>query len=949
MYLWMSCTDSCMTVHGRVLSMMMIVVELVGKEADLQRLDCIQDEDGGRPPAPGRKTRQKNEDLDISLYDSCSSKILIIIMWTLTDLSIIYLIKWGTWFRSEIAAWIYLWTSSLPPSTSPHHSSPRFIEMTSSTASILPWTKTQLLTDKCRSDRVVLQHVSQSSLCKQFSAIAIAAVPFVLLQHSVTAQTDGYVPVTYTVTSYATPTSSINPADTQGSSTETLTSTSTRTQTVLRSQVTPPSVSQNNGGSYYYAVESGTTSWLSNISPSAGVPQVTLTTTIFVTPGSTGIPTTTLDAITVLPPPYVSTTYSLDSPDSTHTVMITQTQTQTVSDTITRTRSAFTSPGTNGWNSTSSSINSDSTNLVSGIPTTITGAIYWSTGNRITSTSLTTLTLTLTRAHQSTITVTDSQSASILPTAETPPLVTPVPLSSQSVGIYSVSLGSSSSVNPGAMSTVAAGNSVAAASYGEQPSSISDSASSGFSTSYQSSGQTTAQLSSMSSLQPPAPFGPLTITSSSASLTQGEFTTLAQSSSASYAPSQSFISTMTSASSAIVAPLSSSETSDTVKSTASPQSHLSSSFSSSLSSRAAPPYQTATNSQISLSSPASSGYSVSPIDQSSTSFLVAQSSIASLSGVSAASSSSFTASQGVSSSSVGSYSQSASSMVPSSSSSQASYSAVSSTASSSQASASQSVSIQSSTLSSYLPSSVTASASTTGNAASSTSPLPSVCGEHGNFTLDFDDLPMYTTNKTIDITEAAPIFNGYHHLAWSNGYVYAPPPKDPFSPHSAPHLAVFLGNASGNSSDLTPSAMAPVSGMIGPGEFGDGSSSAVSAFWFDAYSAWLGCDNPGPESCTYVITAFVWDEEGRREKQIDQQTATTSACPGFQNCQLQEVQFPQSFVNLTGLQIQAYKGADQVMFFMDDVQLAWSNNTCAAGLRRAQSPRGAPPSKRGRR
>jgi len=56
-----------------------------------------------------------------------------------------------------------------------------------------------------------------------------------------------------------------------------------------------------------------------------------------------------------------------------------------------------------------------------------------------------------------------------------------------------------------------------------------------------------------------------------------------------------------------------------------------------------------------------------------------------------------------------------------------------------------------------------------------------------------------------------------------------------------------------------------------------------------------------------------------------------------ENCQLQKVEFPQSFRSLTGLQIQAFTGNQQRMFFMDDLAMAWSNNTCAAGLLRQSS------------
>lgn len=44
------------------------------------------------------------------------------------------------------------------------------------------------------------------------------------------------------------------------------------------------------------------------------------------------------------------------------------------------------------------------------------------------------------------------------------------------------------------------------------------------------------------------------------------------------------------------------------------------------------------------------------------------------------------------------------------------------------------------------------------------------------------------------------------------------------------------------------------------------------------------------------------------------------------------------FRSLTGLEFIATIGGTPVTWFMDDLRLGWSNNTCAAGLRRNQLP-----------
>jgi hypothetical protein len=218
-----------------------------------------------------------------------------------------------------------------------------------------------------------------------------------------------------------------------------------------------------------------------------------------------------------------------------------------------------------------------------------------------------------------------------------------------------------------------------------------------------------------------------------------------------------------------------------------------------------------------------------------------------------------------------------------------------------------------------LPSSI---ASATVASASST---PTVCGEHGNFTLTFDDLPSFTPsngNRT-DVTDYPPVTasHPYHHLTFDSGYVYAPRPVEPYTAHSQPNVAVFLTNSTGMSAGTH------------PGEIGDADYDSLSAFWFDAISAWFGCDNKGPECCTLVMSAYTWSDAAKTEIVAATQNATIEPCDGS-DCQLERITFPTSFRGLSGLQIQAYVDNERKMFMMDDLALGWSNNTCAAGMTR---------------
>ncbi|KAK4981677.1 hypothetical protein LTR66_009796 [Elasticomyces elasticus] len=212
-------------------------------------------------------------------------------------------------------------------------------------------------------------------------------------------------------------------------------------------------------------------------------------------------------------------------------------------------------------------------------------------------------------------------------------------------------------------------------------------------------------------------------------------------------------------------------------------------------------------------------------------------------------------------------------------------------------------------------------------------PTPTVCGEYGPFTLNWDDEPNWNPDKPITDPAAAPaVFNPYHHLYFALGYVYVPPPSDPFPPISPPRLTMFFTNETGADNESSPSA-----GGLRPGEISAGPRAVESAFWFDAYSAYLGCDNEGPNDCELSITGYQYNAFAKQEISAFQQNVTLPPCPGMTDCRLEQVQFPASFRGLSGLQFQASVGNEKKIFFMDDLSMAWSNNTCAAGLLRQRS------------
>jgi hypothetical protein len=123
------------------------------------------------------------------------------------------------------------------------------------------------------------------------------------------------------------------------------------------------------------------------------------------------------------------------------------------------------------------------------------------------------------------------------------------------------------------------------------------------------------------------------------------------------------------------------------------------------------------------------------------------------------------------------------------------------------------------------------------------------------------------------------------------------------------------------------------SGEIGEDLYPD----SDSAFWFNLYSMYLGCDSPGPEPCIFEVTGLHWNATVANETTSFVQNFTLPACPGLKNCQLSQVFLPDAARNLSGIEISAVSAGQPSMWFMDDAKMGWSDSSCRAGLKRQRS------------
>ena len=191
----------------------------------------------------------------------------------------------------------------------------------------------------------------------------------------------------------------------------------------------------------------------------------------------------------------------------------------------------------------------------------------------------------------------------------------------------------------------------------------------------------------------------------------------------------------------------------------------------------------------------------------------------------------------------------------------------------------------------------------------------------------FDDLPHFDISSNTGDTDIPPIFNPYRKLYWQDHFGYAPPPSDPFLPESPPQLAVYRAN---NASDADGS---PDAGLEQAGEIGAGPRASGSSYWIDARSMWFGCSDGGSLPCQVTINGYRDGSEGISISQ----TFNMPPCPGLKGCSLSRVQFANGMVDLSGLQILASVGGTAVDYYLDDLVLSWSNNSCAAQQERAST------------
>ncbi|TGO18635.1 hypothetical protein BTUL_0008g00160 [Botrytis tulipae] len=210
------------------------------------------------------------------------------------------------------------------------------------------------------------------------------------------------------------------------------------------------------------------------------------------------------------------------------------------------------------------------------------------------------------------------------------------------------------------------------------------------------------------------------------------------------------------------------------------------------------------------------------------------------------------------------------------------------------------------------------------------SATPTNCGERGDFVLTFDDIPPLSVSNASDTNVQPELFNPYHQFLFSDGFTVVPSPKRlPFLPSSKPLLLEFIPNFEANSSNRKTGPNAADHGFSGQIESGD--EGLTGCFNFNLYGASLGCDSMGP-SCDFAFTGYKYDVASKETSLVTQQVIHVPACPELSNCVLTTVDLNSSFKDLTYFLMNVTVAGKPKIWWMDDLRLGWSDNSCSMGL-----------------
>lgn len=194
-------------------------------------------------------------------------------------------------------------------------------------------------------------------------------------------------------------------------------------------------------------------------------------------------------------------------------------------------------------------------------------------------------------------------------------------------------------------------------------------------------------------------------------------------------------------------------------------------------------------------------------------------------------------------------------------------------------------------------------------------------GDRGAFVLEFDDIPgpMVEHETGLGSIETEQVPSPYHRFLLSDGFRVAAQQASKYRPSSGHRL------------------LRHDSSLVA--QLGLSHLRRDACFRFDFHGMNLGCDSVHA-SCVFHLTGLQWN--GVEDVIQGHTTLTIPACPESFDCTLnQRILDPAAaplFSNLTAINITLAAPSHTSAWWMDDLQMDWTDNDCATATCRARVP-----------
>ncbi len=130
----------------------------------------------------------------------------------------------------------------------------------------------------------------------------------------------------------------------------------------------------------------------------------------------------------------------------------------------------------------------------------------------------------------------------------------------------------------------------------------------------------------------------------------------------------------------------------------------------------------------------------------------------------------------------------------------------------------------------------------------------------------------------------------------------------------------------------------PPVGSQDTAQIGLASQKSIPSFRFNLWGVNVGVDSqPGEQYCEFIVSGYRFDATLGFEVRAMSQTKWIPTCGGTHACRLVQ-QDLSGFENLTSFLVSVKCSGQPRSFWMDDLRVGWTDNSCQAALTRQNTP-----------